>query len=547
MTSKIDPKGEPVLEAPGRIVEVSSEPRSGQLSQGRPAPTIDLDGEVATARDDLRAGRLAEVISRLHPLVSSEGRGVPTAGPGSLGSALSVLARADALSGDAEAASAASDRALALLEAGRSSLTPQQEADLGVLLLDRHRAEEAVALLESATARQPDLGAEALGYLGMARREAGRTADAEQSFRAAVEAAPSDGHLRLELARTAAELGRDDAADQYDEAVGLLFGGDDLDALATAVDGLLGFRPDEPVAMAAKGELLRHLDRAPEAIEWLKRSVAASPDYAFARASLGAILTASGDYAGGLEHLDHAVAITPDYPFAQYWQVVALRGLGRPEEAIAGADRLIAVAGELPEVLTVKALALRDTGRMDMAVETLRRLATLSPEDGPVRTLLAETLLGAGQAAEALQESDVALGLLPDDPIALGIKGGALVALERPAEAVDFLSRSVEAAPTDWTVSNLARALAQLGRGDDALGVLDLYLADHPGRCLPARAQGPRPGRTRAPRRGDRRAHLGRLGRAAQLVVRRPVRRVARCRSQRGGARSRRESRRSRT
>ena len=441
--------------------------------------TIDVEQEVAKARDDLRLGRIPEALNRLIRLTDA---GAPTGtGPsGALGSAFTVLGHAYLASGDQAAARTAYDRAVSSLEAA-TDLSSQGQTDLGAALMATDRVPAALSVLEAARARQTEPNVETLRLLGLAYLASARKEDAEEAFRAAVAAAaPADGYLELMLATLAAELGRTDAADHYRTAVSVLIGGDDLPSLHSAVDGLLAQQPNDASAMAAKGEALRREGKLDEAIDWLRRSVGVTPDYAFAQASLGAALLASEEHADeALGHLDLALAESPGYAFAGYWQVIALRRLGRADDAVNAADALIESAGEMVDSLKVKALALQDGGRYDEAVAVLQRASEIAPDDGEIPGVLADVLAAKGSFVEALAAIDRANELLPDHPVVAGTRGKILLALNRPADAVEALTLAATAMPDDWT-DDLAEALVQAGRGADALELVDRAIERQP-------------------------------------------------------------------
>jgi Flp pilus assembly protein TadD len=85
----------------------------------------------------------------------------------------------------------------------------------------------------------------------------------------------------------------------------------------------------------------------------------------------------------------------------------------------------------------------------------------------------------AGSGAAAYQEGDFATALAqfqaaieknPQDTAALSNLGQVLVKMNRPADAIPYLSRAASLAPDQWTYQfNLARALGLVGRLDESV------------------------------------------------------------------------------
>jgi DNA-binding winged helix-turn-helix (wHTH) protein len=79
-----------------------------------------------------------------------------------------------------------------------------------------------------------------------------------------------------------------------------------------------------------------------------------------------------------------------------------------------------------------------------------------------------------------------ALAHAPSDADTLALHGRHLLLVDRPREAADQLRSALALAPHDALVSStLARALAQSGRGDEAVAQAERTVADHPGLLFP--------------------------------------------------------------
>ena len=77
---------------------------------------------------------------------------------------------------------------------------------------------------------------------------------------------------------------------------------------------------------------------------------------------------------------------------------------------------------------------------------------------------------GEGDYAAALTQFQAAIEKNPQDTDALSNLGQVLVKMNRPADAIPYLTRAVSLAPSQWAYQfNLARALGLVGRLDESI------------------------------------------------------------------------------
>jgi adenylate cyclase len=85
-------------------------------------------------------------------------------------------------------------------------------------------------------------------------------------------------------------------------------------------------------------------------------------------------------------------------------------------------------------------------------------------------------------AEEILRRTDRYLGQNPDDPRAHYFRGGALVHLDRKAEAFEAVERAIDLRPDEFsTLYNSGCVYALAGESDRALDLLDAAIAEHRG------------------------------------------------------------------
>ena len=129
----------------------------------------------------------------------------------------------------------------------------------------------------------------------------------------------------------------------------------------------------------------------------------------------------------------------------------------RFEQAEAALRTILAAEPGQPSALFVLGQCLLATGRAGEATEPLAHHLQLRPDHHPGRIALARAQLIAGLPADVLDT----LAPLPDS--AHTLRGSALAALGRPAEAVDAFTLALEADPADAEAAlNLGNAHADL-------------------------------------------------------------------------------------
>jgi protein O-mannosyl-transferase len=98
-----------------------------------------------------------------------------------------------------------------------------------------------------------------------------------------------------------------------------------------------------------------------------------------------------------------------------------------------------------------------------------RATAAASPRSAKAHVNLSVTLANTGDFARAVEESAIALRLLPGYPVALDAHGSALARSGRPAEAIPSLRQAARSLPGNGEIwLRLGNAYLDLGQGDQA-------------------------------------------------------------------------------
>ncbi len=206
----------------------------------RPQGPLDL------AVQHFRAGRLNEALSICERLRAAEPRNVTV---------LHLLAATTFRLGDPAAGAAMMAEAI-----GLDPSNAEAHKNLGLMLRDQGRHEEAAASYRRAIALQPSY-ADAHFHLGVALRELGRLEEAAASYRRAIALKPDFAAAHANLGHVLAQL------DRVEEAV-------------ACFRRALEARPGEPDFLVDLGKTLARLGRHEEAAACYRRALEIRPDFA---------------------------------------------------------------------------------------------------------------------------------------------------------------------------------------------------------------------------------------------------------------------------
>lgn len=190
--------------------------------------------------------------------------------------------------------------------------------------------------------------------------------------------------------------------------------------------------PSYPLARIWFANLLMSLGRYDEALAEARAALDVDPFSLIVNTNVGWILSAAGRYDEAIEHLSRTVALDSAYAQARWRLADALRNRGRVDEAAAHAASVVALAGRRPPVLGLLAAtsaALGDTaGVAAIRDELLRSAATSYVPPGTmadVYNLLGDVenaLLWFGRALDeranwaVYVRQDTAAGAMQRDP-----------------------------------------------------------------------------------------------------------------------------------
>jgi tetratricopeptide (TPR) repeat protein len=284
-----------------------------------------------------------------------------------------------------------------------------------------------------------------------AAHRAGRLADAEHGYRAALDVNPADadalhlfGVLRHQQGRHA------EAADLVGRAVAL--------------------RPDDPAFRLNHGNALKALGRLDEAIDRFRDALTLAPEFPLAHYNLGNAYAAQARHADAVAAFGRALRLTPGDASIHNNLGNALNALGRHDDALAAFHRALELRPGHAGAHNNLAMALSASGRSDDAVAHFRAAIAAEPRFVAAHFNLGNTLDAVGRHAEAAAAFEAALALHPPFPLALFGLANALAAQDRHRDALPYYERAVGLDPS------FSLAWLNLGTAHHALGSYEMAL-----------------------------------------------------------------------
>jgi putative PEP-CTERM system TPR-repeat lipoprotein len=377
-----------------------------------------------------------------------------------------LLARLSLQLGDIETADKEIGRAIA------AGATAEQVSEVQFeTLLTQQRYDELAKLLEKSTA---PANRRAL-YLARVQSVQGKVADAEQTLKTALAAAPEDGDLLLESARLAAARGDLQPATDLPERLGkspasqvramLLRGSIRLargqyrealnELLKVQESGRTVLSIPEKLSLATYiTEAHLALEDADSANQSLKMLDQWAPEVATTHYLHARVAMLKRDPAAVVTECQKALRADPQHLQAQLLLAAAHLGQGSLEQAEETLDRLLATQDNLAarKLLAQVHLARGQPQRAQAVLGTVMNNADRDPQ---LDWLMGSALLQSGSGTTALQHMERGIAAMPDNVDRRIELATAYLAARQPAKAIEILS----AVPKDSPSAARARAL----------------------------------------------------------------------------------------
>ncbi len=292
--------------------------------------------------------------------------------------------------------------------------------------------------------------------------QAGNAGVAEASFRQTIEMQPEHTGALNVYGILLAQRGRLEEAEQYLERAVKAGGKSEVTFFNYAL-------------------VLRAQKKPLEALEQFSRALALNESVAQTWNGRGATYIDLARYQDAVADFDRAVAIEPNFADAHFNKGRALAELRHSAAALASFDRAIALQPQFAPAWVGRGYALHGTGRGDEAFTAFERAMAMNPRlpgawDGRGKIMLDRNL-----ASDALSDFDKAIELQPDYAEAWISRGRALFELDRYQEALAAFERALSLKPLTLAYTNMAYALADLGRLDESMEAVRKAIEIDPG------------------------------------------------------------------
>ncbi|HEY7588804.1 MAG TPA: tetratricopeptide repeat protein [Thermoplasmata archaeon] len=194
------------------------------------------------------------------------------------------------------------------------------------------------------------------------------------------------------------------------------------------VDAYLRKRPNDPVVLEFKGDILFNLGRRPEALAAYEASTALDPTNENVKQKIeevrvdvpgllsrALIASANGNYAQALILFDDILEVEPSNVNALIGKAVAYRRSGKSQEALNCLDLVLRIQPNNAAAFLNRGNLLVERGEFEGALETFNKLVAVAPEDEEAWTALGDVLAKMGRDHDALRAYSEALQRRPGD------------------------------------------------------------------------------------------------------------------------------------
>lgn len=329
---------------------------------------------------------------------------------------------------------------------------------LGLILSREGKYDEAVTALQKSIRIQPDL--ETYYLLGLAYYYQGNLESAVTQFQTVLDYAPGFAQARIMQGEIFLRQGRG------------------AEALIVA-DKLIETSPKDFRGSALKGDSLLLLGKSSDALAQYANATELAPTHYGLLVKKGLLSLSLGD-AKGESDLQAALAASPQGVDARLALHAFYLRNGRNDEAIKVLEQ--GLAGGKADALIYNALAKAALGRKDAEGAEALLLKAREADPAFLQTYynMATFKLTQGKPDEAVAQYDLALGVKPNDVRALTASAAVLDKQGKTEEAKGRLEKARATGDLESSVI-LSRFLAQHGKSDEAVAVLEQELVKRPG------------------------------------------------------------------
>lgn len=405
---------------------------------------VSVPERAAAAREQLAQSRYGEAVVGLKAALDAQ----PDAGE-----LRYLLGRALLGQGDAGGAVLEFNKALTANYA-RNQVLPE----LAKALLALGQAKQVIERFEQESLPDAALNAELKAAVAAALAAQGQTARCSTFIDAALQADPRNRSARQLKAR-------------------VLAGAGDVDAALQLAQTLVDEAPDDPAALLLKAELLAGGKRDPDAaIQVYRQVLKRAPANRHAHVGVIEQLVATDNVDGFRQQVAALNAAAPNSLEALFYGTelaILERDFKRAREL---AQRLLSQSPSFgPGLMLAGSISLKNN-ELALAQTQLEQAEKLIPNVPAVRRLLAEVQLRSGQLGRAMATLKPLLESPRVDARDLALAAEAYLLQGDHARAEALYTQAAKVNPAD-TKSQVALALARIGRGESAAGLTQLEAA----------------------------------------------------------------------
>jgi len=300
---------------------------------------------------------------------------------------------------------------------------PEANHNLGVLLLEQNRMQEALRHLKTALDAEPGDGQtwvsyidalihagqyhEARSVLDTGRRR-GLAGDAVDSLQRRIDVLepdffPAAAPFEWDAAPAGVPEGASQPSEEEKARFTALRTGARYDEAETAARALTARFPGDAWSWTALSQSLRLQGRFHEALQAVRTASQLAPEEPQEHFELGLVLDRLGQTLEAEASLRRALQLNPHLAEAHNELGLILERTDRAEEAEVSYRRALALRPDWPGVLSNLAVALKFQGKLDEAEASLRRAIALDPQSPGAHVNLASILRDTNRLAEAEQ------------------------------------------------------------------------------------------------------------------------------------------------
>ncbi|HVE80030.1 MAG TPA: trypsin-like peptidase domain-containing protein [Gemmatimonadaceae bacterium] len=183
------------------------------------------------------------------------------------------------------------------------------------------------------------------------------------------------------------------------------------------------------------------------ALDACRRAAKAAPNSPVVQRAVGAQLAAHGDYKGAAKAFERAVKLDERSPEGHLGLGQAYDQLGRKKDAVREYRRFVALAPEEPRARQILGWILLEMRDAEGALASFREAIRLDRSLPAAHFGLAIALGDLGRHEEALRSYAEAARIDPSDADVWGRMAMSAILVRRPAEAVTYWDRALQAQP----------------------------------------------------------------------------------------------------